>query len=536
MSPRASASSSRESASASRICCVRSALRRSAAWKGRSLLQGIAEHRSGTRSTEAIELRRSRRETLAERAALLLRISDAVRNQAPSAEVDALRDEARVLLEQAESFAGELRSVSPRDAGLDLSVETSPEELREALLGPGDLFVEFAEGNKQMYAYCMGEGALGFLRLGPLTEVAEERDRFLNSIDDRSSIASPAEVAQAGHALYERLLAPVLSIQEQVVQKLVIVPGASLSALPFEALVTRLDDDEPQSCAEITFVIDRFEVTYGPSSPVLIELAATTTRAAHGGVLVLADPLYASEARDAVAALRAVPEQEALTRLPGTRTEALAIARRLAAGGTEELGELQGLRSGSFVQENITLHLGESAARERLAGDLRMYSVLHLACHGYIDSDLPQRTGLALSPTEHDDGYFTIADALELDLDADLVVLSACQTARGEAKAGEGVESIARAFLYAGARGLVASLWQVDDRAAARTMDAFYKAWLQEGRAPAEALRAAKLAVRRGELELGPGRGVGVGAAARPAAAADVGHPYYWAPFIHIGL
>jgi CHAT domain-containing protein len=178
--------------------------------------------------------------------------------------------------------------------------------------------------------------------------------------------------------------------------------------------------------------------------------------------------------------------------------------------------------------------LGAAASRARLAGDLRDCSVLHLACHGFVDARTPGRTGIALSPTEQDDGYFTIADALELDLDADLVVLSACETAQGEMRAGEGIESLARAFLYSGARGVVASLWQVDDRAAARTMELFYRAWLEEGRPPARALREAKLALLRGELELGPARGVALGAQAAPGAAA--GHPSSWAPFVHVGM
>ena len=113
---------------------------------------------------------------------------------------------------------------------------------------------------------------------------------------------------------------------------------------------------------------------------------------------------------------------------------------------------------------------------------------------------------------------------------------SACETAKGEAKAGEGVESLARAFMYAGARGLVASLWKVDDRAAARTMEDFYRGWLIEGHAPARALREAKLALRRGNLDLSPARGVGVDGSEQPSPKLKAGHPFFWAPFIHVGL
>jgi hypothetical protein len=99
---------------------------------------------------------------------------------------------------------------------------------------------------------------------------------------------------------------------------------------------------------------------------------------------------------------------------------------------------------------------------------------------------------------------------------------------------GRGVRVGARArarFLIAGARGFVASLWPVDDRAAARTMEVFDRGLLREGLPPPRAQREAKLALRRGALELGPARGVGASAVSAAAA-----HAFFWAPCVHIGL
>jgi CHAT domain-containing protein len=120
-----------------------------------------------------------------------------------------------------------------------------------------------------------------------------------------------------------------------------------------------------------------------------------------------------------------------------------------------------------------------------------------------VDREFPQRTGIALAFGEGGEGYFTIGDVMELDLDAELVVLSACQTARGEVMGGEGVQSMARAFLYAGARSVVASLWQVEDRTASETMEEFYRRSLRGGLSPGRALRQAKLAVRRSKAMRG---------------------------------
>ena len=224
-----------------------------------------------------------------------------------------------------------------------------------------------------------------------------------------------------------------------------------------------------------------------------------------------------------------------MERLRKTRDEAVGLVRLLV--DREEKEAAAGLtlfadrRSASLSGKFFDLHLGAEASRGRLAGDLKRYSVLHLAAHGYFDRKFPQRTGIALSFGEGEDGFVTIGDVLELDLDAKFVVLSACDTARGEVKAGEGVESIARAFMYAGARGVVASLWQVSDWAAAETMEGFYRGALKRGLPPSQALREAKLALRRSK----GARGV-AGLAGGGGARADPGHPFFWAPFIYMGL
>ncbi|MGH7150186.1 MAG: CHAT domain-containing protein [Planctomycetota bacterium] len=127
---------------------------------------------------------------------------------------------------------------------------------------------------------------------------------------------------------------------------------------------------------------------------------------------------------------------------------------------------------------------------------------------------------------------YEIGGALALNLDANLVVLSACQSARVEPTAGEGIESLARAFMYAGARGVVASLWDVADWAAAETMEGFYRGLLSADLPPGRALREAKLAVRRSK-EM---RGVSGVRPAGSATTVESGHPFFWAPFIYVGL
>lgn len=513
-------------------------------WKGRALLEGIAEHRSGARSREAIEVRRQRRDAAASHSAALERVSQAIQAGRPSSEIDALRAKARARGAEVEAWAARLREVSPRDAALDLAPEASPERIRATVLAPRDLLVEYVEGERRLYAYVLGPTRLDFLDLGSLQEIGAEVEAFLAGLRDPARLAPPAEVAARGAALHARLLAPALALAQGEVQALHLVPTGRLTALPFEALVVEGPAEPATDFSQLVFAIERHPISYGPSAPVLVELAATPPRPAGGRVLLLADPVYPGEAEPADPAaaapawldaggVRALPDLERLVRLPKTREEAFAIAQALV--GLDDVAELalarlRRQRSGSLSSERVDLHLGREATRARLGGDLRAYAVVHLACHGFVDPEQPRRGGLALSPASEGEGWFTIQDALELDLDARLVVLSACETARGALRVGEGVESLARAFLHSGSRAVVASLWQVADWAAAETMQGFYAGALERGLPPADALREAKLDLRRSRAL----RGLGLEAA--PQAGIEAGHPFFWAPFIHIGL
>ncbi len=196
-------------------------------------------------------------------------------------------------------------------------------------------------------------------------------------------------------------------------------------------------------------------------------------------------------------------------------------------------------RSGALQASRIDMLFGAEASRSALEGNLDGYSILHFAAHGFVDPESPQRSGLVLSPAEDANGYLTAGDVSDLQLDAELAVLSACETAVGAVRAGEGVQSLARAFMLAGARGVVASLWPVADSAAAETMESFYREMIGRGLSPASALRAAKLRLRRQDAIHSTANTLGVGGLRPEGMASDekveAGHPFLWAPFIYTG-
>ncbi|MEO6725408.1 MAG: CHAT domain-containing protein, partial [Blastocatellia bacterium] len=147
--------------------------------------------------------------------------------------------------------------------------------------------------------------------------------------------------------------------------------------------------------------------------------------------------------------------------------------------------------------------------------ELGQYRIVHFATHGLLNSEHPELSGLVLSLVDAagkpQDGFLRLHEIYNLKLNADLVVLSACQTGLGKQVKGEGLVGLTRGFMYAGAPRVVASLWQVNDLATAELMKHFYRALLKEGQRPAAALRAAQLELRKEK---------------RWAA------PYFWAAFV----
>ncbi len=274
---------------------------------------------------------------------------------------------------------------------------------------------------------------------------------------------------------------PLLVDEHEVVH----LPSASvLAALRREAGARTAASVAPEARHATTVAPEARATTVAP------EARATT------GVTVFADPVYSPD--DPRIGNRPAAADSSWVRLPYSADEAKAI-RALAAGG-----------------ERVKYFTGFDASRERvLSGELAGERILHFASHAVVDTDHPERSGLVLSLFDHKgrpvDGYVRLPELYGLELQAELVVLSACRTALGREFRGEGLVGLTRAFLNAGASRVVVSLWSVEDRATAELMTRFYRGVLGEGLAPAAALRSAQLSLR---------------SEARWRA------PYYWAGFV----
>jgi CHAT domain-containing protein/Flp pilus assembly protein TadD len=349
----------------------------------------------------------------------------------------------------------------------------------------GAVLIEYALGAKRSYVWAVAGNKTVMAQLASRA-VLEERARHYRELLVKQS---PQAVEEAT-PLYQMLLAPIASqlVRNKIV---VIVADGALHYLPFETLMP------PGG----RFLGEDFTVAYVPSASVLAELPAPSgvrrkELLAYGNPYFGPGPPRPATAQDVVRGLD-VRDGLRLTPLPNTRYEVEGIAAL-------------------YPTSMSTTHLGRAATKTSVQQEnLTEYKRIHFATHAFIDERRPERSGIVLSSAGQEDGVLRINDILALKLNADLVVLSACQTGLGKLMRGEGISGLTRAFLFAGTPRVVASLWNVNDAATTDLMKTFYRK-MQDGLAPARALQAAKLEMMRS------------GVAAYRA-------PYFWAAFVLVG-
>jgi len=304
--------------------------------------------------------------------------------------------------------------------------------------------------------------------------------------------------------LHERLIGPWQDALAPI-RRLVLVPDQVLHRLPFAAL---------QEASTERFLIERFALVYSASS--LLYLTGPASGAESGTVVAVGDPTL-SEATDP----EAVPSIAAVERRPDMVKAALPAAR----------AEVEAI-AGFFPERTLRL-IGAAATETRVRQALPAAGMLHLAAHAVVDGARPLDAYVQLAPDGQagDDGRLAAWEVLsELQFDAELVTLSACSTARGRTLGGDGVLGLSQAFQLAGARAVLATLWDVPDRPTAELMTVFYRG-LAEGRDPASALRTAQIdSLARVQDHRHPGFWRRIGQWLRGESGGQVS-PFEWAAF-----
>ena len=334
----------------------------------------------------------------------------------------------------------------------------------QALVGPDQVLVEYVTVGERLLAFAVTAERIRWVDLTPDGGALDQRVRFFSRLVE--SQRDPRRLVAAGRRLFDELLAPIVDALGPEVSTLVIVADGVLHYLPFDALVMAAESGEPR------FVAERFTIVQTPSASFL---GARPPRTVEPGaaLLVIAAPL--TDAVDFELIPVGVRDASAIAALPFSVEEA-ATAVRVAGPTAREL-------SGADASE---------AELKRL--DLGQFRVLHFATHAFVDEQIPLRSSLLLAGGDGEDGLLQADEIYPMTLNADLVVLSACRTGLGRVLGGEGVQSLSRAFLYAGARDVVATLWEIEDRGSLDLMSRFYDR-LAVGVDTADALAGVKRAL-----------------------------------------
>jgi len=416
----------------------------------------------------------------------------------------AIEQEREQLLSQYQDIQNQIRTTSPRYAALTQPEPLTLSEIQQQVLDDDTLLLQYSLGKKRSYLWAVSKTSINSYELPPREEIETAAKQFYKLLktpgfqleDTRGSIrVENVKATKAVSQLSQILLAPVA---EQLGNKrLLIVSDGALQYIPFSALPL------PETSGEnVVPLLANNEIVNLPSATTLgiIRQEQATRQTAPKTIAILADPVFSSDdkrltnSKQKSKSDRTLPQQlldrsaretdiGVWERLPGTRTEAEAIM--------------------ALVPDSERVHGFDFAANRQMITnpELSNYRIVHLATHGILNSTNPELSGVVLSLFDEQgnsqNGFLRLHDVFNLNLPAELVVLSACQTGLGQEVKGEGIVGLTRGFMYAGSPRVLVSLWHVSDAATAEMMSRFYRLMLQEGLSATAALRAAQLEMQQ---------------------------------------
>ena len=428
--------------------------------------------------------------------------------------------ELQSVLAELDNVEEELRRVSPRFSAVNRPRTLDEEEIRN-LLDSDTVLLEYFLGEERSFLWAVSLDSTKVFELPPRSEIeglTRSLHRHLSTLDPGGFDQERRTAAELSRAVLEPAAAFLAA------PRLAIVADGGLHYIPFAALPVPIGS--PRSGSGLPFLLQEYEVVHLPSASALAwQRQAADRTPAPRLAAVVADPVF--DPRDA----RLAPPPSKTSGLAAAGTAAQGTAHPRSDGAWRSTAARSGLDRLPLSREEavaiaalappgeVRTWLDFAARRSALTGEaLADFRVLHFATHGMVDTERPELSGLALSGVdEHgqaQDGMLRLHDIYDLRLNADLVVLSGCRTALGKEVRGEGLMGLTRAFMFAGALRVVASLWWVQDRTTADLMTRLYEQMWRHSSRPAAALRSAQLAL----LETRRWR-----------------DPFYWSAFVHQG-
>jgi CHAT domain-containing protein/Tfp pilus assembly protein PilF len=404
----------------------------------------------------------------------------------------------------------------------------SVKELQQGFLSenPNSAILEYLLGDSVLYAFCITKDKYSFHSTvldttnHPNTNALQLQAEQLAKVvgNPKLTIDPPIAFSKLSSTLYDYLINP---FEEQIKGKdLIIIPDGELNKIPFEMLIKPdLNLKTISKWQDLPFLIQQHNISYYYSARLLLDdWQKNKTQPVKSSGFVAFAPVFDDTSTGQIVSNENVVEQSYLTYVSrqDTFSRAFTNDRRLITPlpGTER--EVKAIYE-IFNQKNqpAKYYLNDQANEATVKSlNLKPYKYLHFATHGLTDEDRPTNSCLILAQKQDStsDNLLTSSEMYGLELDAELVVLSACQTGKGTLKAGEGIIGLTRGLLYAGARNLLVSQWNVNDASTAELMTKFYSKILA-GQSNRQALREAKLELLNSKFAC----------------------PHYWSAFVLVG-
>ncbi|MFN0111020.1 MAG: CHAT domain-containing tetratricopeptide repeat protein, partial [Blastocatellia bacterium] len=502
--------------------------------RARSLLEILSESNASVREgvdATLLERERTLHHQLSGKADALSRLYG---SRPTPEQIVAAKKEVDDLTAQYNEVRAEIRQASPRYASLTQPTPLSLKEIQTQVLDNNTLLLEYWLGEKRSYLWAVTPTKITSYVLPSRAKLetaardsyewlskpaqANAKRRLKHEGKELTEGERKARGQKALGYLSNTLIKPVAAQLGK--KRLVIVASGALQYVPFAALSVSnrvINKTNPQSAIRNPqsdrLLIEDHEIINLPSASTMAVLRRDTAQrqTAPKTLVVLADPVFEKDdervgkmARPTITTQAKEPEKSQSQTVAEERSLKHIKEKNAEATGEMKISRLPYTRQEA---EKILALVPEAERKQALdfdasratatAKDLSQYRYVHFATHGYLDSERPEFSALVLSLVNKDgaqqSGFLYAYEVYNLQLNSDVVVLSACETGLGKEIKGEGLVGLTRGFMYAGAPRVVVSLWSVNDRATADLMTRFYRKMLKENLRPAAALRAAQI-------------------------------------------
>ncbi len=369
--------------------------------------------------------------------------------------------------------------------------------LQDRYLDSKTVLIEYSLGEDKSFVFFISKNIFKIFDLPSQSKIKDSIKVYLKVLKDPTQ--ENDVVQKSSRRVYLELFASLDEIMPKEVTNLIIVPDGILYYLPFETLSSSSQNNLNGN----NYLISKYTISYMPSASSLLFLSDKKIDKTYNKELLLfGAPDYSKQSsskqgdqENPMAMLYEIYINQGyqFLPLPYSKKEIMVI-------------------SDYFPPEKTDIYLNKDASENTIKNlSLGDYKIIHLICHSFLDETFPMRSALVLSLDEDfkEDGFLKVREIYNFNLNAELVVLSACRTGMGKLEGSDGVLGLPRVFFYAGAKSVISTLWGINDKSTVDFMDYFYRG-LFEGKSKTQALRMAKIKMMESTYS----------------------HPYYWGAFI----